>query len=156
MKLRVALGTLVLVLVAACSSGSSPTPSPTPSPDPTTVLCTTLDEYAVEVAKLYALDPSTATVEQYQAQYDAVAAKYTEVVDAAEPVARERIDAFNQAYDQFKSALENLPSGATGNDAAAALAPYQDQIRVAYFDLRVLVCDPRKSMSTEAPSPSPS
>jgi hypothetical protein len=86
-------------------------------------LCTSLDGFSAAVVKFQALDPQTASQDDYEAAAAAIQDAWGEVKAEAEDVAEADTAALDSAQAELSSAVENLPQDVPVSEAIAGLQP---------------------------------
>jgi hypothetical protein len=132
-SLRIASVALILplaVLGGACKSATTTSET----------YCTTLDEYKQGIQSLVALDPSTATSGQYLTAWDDVLNTYNQLTEIQQDQAQQEQQAFDAAHKALGSAVNQLPTSATGQQAHDVLSPLIDKVDTAEQALDTAAC----------------
>jgi SepF-like predicted cell division protein (DUF552 family) len=114
---------LAATLLIACGQDAA-------TPD-AVLLC---DDIAVLEETLIAfrnLTPATASIDDYRDAWDAVQEAYEVVVIDRAALAEANVDRLEQAHDDLRDAVEDLPEDLTAPDAVADLEPAIEELRAA-------------------------
>ncbi len=133
----------VLLAVAACSSTPS---SGSATPDPAIAFCAALDSYAGTLVKLDALT-ATSSVDDYQAAVTNAKTALAGVVAVAGPFAGAQLNEAQTAQTNLQAAADQLPAGATPDQAVAALKPLLDTLIQQVAGTRNATCNDRPTAS---------
>ena len=79
--------------------------------------CSSLADLESDVQALLALDPSTASQDDYQSDVSAIEDDWDQVKSDASNLASIDMSTLDSAWDDFKSALDDVPSDASVSDA---------------------------------------
>ena len=115
---RVTVTLLVAAALVACA--------PQPTTPPEAGACQSLALLQASLTALNDLDPATATSADYLAIWSAGRTYYLDLQDYLDQIQFGEADAVNQAFDDLANAINDVPDGATPEEAAAAVQPQLD------------------------------
>jgi hypothetical protein len=113
--LAIGVATAVLIGLAGArgSSGNSVSSQAT--------LCGSLSNLESSVSDLTSLDPSSASMSDYESAVATVQADWAEVTIAAHGSASSTMSTLDSAWDSFDAAVKGIPSDASVNDAISSV-----------------------------------
>ncbi len=79
--------------------------------------CSSLETMYSDVQALVALDPSTASKSDYQDDIDSIQSDWDNVKSDASNLASINMSTLDNAWDDFKSAVDDVPDDASASDA---------------------------------------
>ena len=85
--------------------------------DAEAAFCSSLDSLESSVQALLALDPSTASKDDYQADVDTIQSDWDQVKSDASSLVNVDMSTLDSAWDSFKSAVDDVPDDASVSDA---------------------------------------
>ena len=138
MRVTRALAAMALLLtLVGCSDIGQPFNTPNSEP-----VCIAAAGLAARVDDLQALDPATATAEQYrQAAYGVSGAAQT-LVAQARVLADSEAGQVEDSFRALQNAAQELPPGTTPSDAKTALADEVDAAEAALISLNTKISCP--------------
>jgi hypothetical protein len=126
----IATGALALV-VSACSTAATPTPQG----DAEQAVCSALQVWSDEMNQLTGLDPATASVDDVNAQRDAVTAAWDDVKTALGGVNVADEAAVEAGWATLEAALKDIPSDVPIADAIAGIKTAAEPIKASYTEM---------------------
>jgi hypothetical protein len=110
---RARIWLLAALLLAACA--------PQPSTPQTGDLCLSQAAFQSSLEAFRALEPSASTIDAYREAWISVQRTFRDLREKAVKVADDRVTEVNQAIDDVKAALDDLPDGTTPQEALASI-----------------------------------
>jgi hypothetical protein len=107
-----ALGTAAIVLIALLNSGNDNSQA-----DAQSAFCSSVSTLESSVSSLTALDPSSASKDDYQSAVSDIESDWDAVKSAASDLGEATTSELQGAWDTFKSAVDNVPHDASVSDA---------------------------------------
>jgi hypothetical protein len=107
-----ALGTAAIVLIALLNSGNDNSQA-----DAQSAFCSSVSTLESSVSSLTALDPSSASKDDYQSAVSDIESDWDAVKSAASDLGEATTSELQGAWDTFKSAVDNVPNDASVSDA---------------------------------------
>lgn len=101
------------LLLAACA--------PTPSTPQTGDLCLSQAAFQSSLEAFRALEPSASAIDEYREAWISVQRTFRDFRENATKVADDRVTEVNQAVDEVKAALDDVPDGTTPQEALASI-----------------------------------
>lgn len=108
-----ALGTAAIVLIALLNSGNDNNSQA----DAQSAFCSSVSTLESSVSSLTALDPSSASKDDYQSAVSDIESDWDAVKSAASDLGEATTSELQGAWDTFKSAVDNVPDDASVSDA---------------------------------------
>ena len=107
-----ALGTAAIVLIALLNSGNDNSQA-----DAQSAFCSSVSTLESSVSSLTALDPSSASKDDYQSAVSDIESDWDAVKSAVSDLGEATTSELQGAWDTFKSAVDNVPNDASVSDA---------------------------------------
>ena len=85
--------------------------------------CSSLQTMESDVQALVALDPSTASKSDYQDDVNSIQSDWDNVKSDASDLASVNMSTLDSAWDDFKSAVDDVPDDASVSDALSDVSP---------------------------------
>jgi hypothetical protein len=126
----VAAGTIAVV-VAACGAAATPTPQG----DAEAAVCSSLQTWSDEMREFVALDASSASAEDVQAQRDVVTQAWADVKTALGGVESADEAAVEAGWATLEAALKDIPTDVPIADAIAGVQAAAEPLKSAYREM---------------------
>lgn len=123
-RFRIAAATVLMgVALTACA--------PQPTTPPEAGACQSLALLEASMDALSALDPATSTSADYLAIWSAGRTYYLDLQDYLDQIQYSEAGAVKDAFSDLENAINDLPEGASPEEAAAAVQPQIDAAKDA-------------------------
>jgi hypothetical protein len=119
----VAVGVGLAILIGVLGTRNEPSKT-----EATSSLCSSLTALESSLKTLTGLDPSTASKSQYQSDVTAVENDWSTVKSDAQAVENAPTGDLDSAWDDFSSAVKNVPNDASVSDALNDVTQSADQL----------------------------
>ena len=148
MKRQLAIGVSLIILGVPSLAACGDSDDGSDVADANTAFCGDLAAFATAVGDLAALDPATATTDDYEAAADEVSSTCEAMAGSAETLAEAELENLETQADALRDQLEDAPDDQAVQSILAEAQPQAAAVQASIASINTAVCTVGTSTTT--------